>query len=56
METTRYKVIRIDACAPNLATAETVLPAGEPVIAEIGAAQDDYTFGFRMAALGGCCA
>ncbi len=36
----RYKVIRVDARHPDLATAETVVPPGESVVIGIGAAQD----------------
>lgn len=36
----RYKIIRLDARNPNLASAETVVPEGEGVIQEIASAQD----------------
>ena len=36
----RYKVLRIDARKPDLASAETVVPPGEAVITDIRAAQD----------------
>jgi prolyl oligopeptidase len=36
----RFKVLRTDARKPDLASAEVVVPQGEPVIRGIGAAQD----------------
>jgi len=38
--TPRYKIVRLDARNPNLASAETVVPSGEAVIQEITCAQD----------------
>jgi prolyl oligopeptidase len=36
----RYKIIRLDARNPDLATAETVVPTGEAVIEDMASAQD----------------
>jgi prolyl oligopeptidase len=36
----RYKVLRLDARHPDLASAETVVPAGEAVVSGISPAQD----------------
>jgi prolyl oligopeptidase len=36
----RYKVLRLDARHPDLATAETIIPAGEAVVSSINPAQD----------------
>jgi prolyl oligopeptidase len=36
----RYKIVRMDARKPDLSSAETVVPPGEPVITNMAAAQD----------------